>query len=96
MGVLELLIKNDGDEGLFRAYDRIEFLAPVYAGDYIEAEGKITELGNTSRKMIFEARKVITLKPDINDSAADFLNEPIVVCKASGTCVVPREKQRKK
>ncbi len=92
----ELLIKNDGDEGLFRAYDSIEFLAPVYAGDYIEAEGKILEISNTSRKMIFEARKVITLKPDINDSAADFLNEPIVVCKASGTCVVPREKQRKK
>lgn len=91
----ELLIKNDGDEGLFRAYDNIEFLAPVYAGDYIEAEGKIIEIGNTSRKMIFEARKVIILKPDINDSAADFLNEPIVVCKASGTCVVPREKQRK-
>lgn len=92
----ELLIKTDGDEGLFRAYNSIEFLAPVYAGDYIEAEGKIIEMGNTSRKMIFEARKVITLKPDINDSAADFLNEPIVVCKASGTCVVPREKQRKK
>ena len=92
----ELLIKNDGDEGLFRAYDSIEFLAPVYAGDYIEAEGKIIEIGNTSRKMIFEARKVIILKPDINDSAADFLNEPIVVCKASGTCVVPIEKQRKK
>jgi len=92
----ELLIKNDGDEGLFRAYDSIEFLAPVYAGDYIEAEGKIIEIGNTSRKMNFKARKVITLKPDINNSAADFLNEPIVVCKASGTCVVPREKQRKK
>ena len=92
----ELLIKNDGDEGLFRAYDSVEFLAPVYAGDYIEAEGKIVEEGNTSRKMIFEARKVITLRPDINNSAADFLNEPIVVCKASGTCVVPREKQRKK
>ena len=92
----ELLIKNDGDEGLFRAYDSIEFLAPVYAGDYIEAEGKIIEIGNTSRKMIFEARKVIILKPEINNSAADLLNEPIVVCKASGTCVVPREKQRKK
>ncbi|MHA1487122.1 MAG: hotdog domain-containing protein [Promethearchaeota archaeon] len=92
----ELLIKNDGDEGLFRAYDSIEFLAPVYAGDYIEAEGEIIEIGNSSRKMIFEARKVIILKPEINDSAADFLNEPIVVCKASGTCVVPREKQRKK
>ena len=91
----ELLIRNDGDEGLFRAYDNIEFLAPVYAGDYIEVEGEIAESGNTSRKMTFEARKVIVPRPDINDSAADFLDEPIVVCKASGTCVVPKDKQRK-
>ena len=90
----ELLIKNDGDEGLFRAYDNVEFLAPVYAGDYIEAEGTITEIGNTSRKMIFEARKVIHPRPDINDSAADFLDEPIIVCTASGTCVVPKMNQR--
>ena len=33
----ELLIMHDGDEGLFVAYDNVEFLAPVYAGDYIEA-----------------------------------------------------------
>ena len=31
----ELLIINDGDEGLFKAYDNVEFMAPVYAGDYI-------------------------------------------------------------
>ena len=37
----ELLIKCDGDEGLFCAYDNVEFLAPVYAGDYIEAYGEI-------------------------------------------------------
>jgi len=88
------LIRHDGDEGLFRAYDDIEFLAPVHAGDFIEAEGEITHVGNTSRKMKFEARKVITLRPDISDSAADVLDPPIVVCKASGTCVVPKEKQR--
>ena len=29
----ELLIRHDGDEGLFRAYDSVDFLAPVYAGD---------------------------------------------------------------
>jgi len=90
----ELLIRHDGDEGLFRAYDDIEFLAPVHAGDFIEAEGEIIHVGNTSRKMKFEARKVITLRPDISDSAADVLDPPIVVCKASGTCVVPKEKQR--
>ena len=91
----ELLIKCDGDEGLFKAYDSIEFMAPVYAGDYIEAVGEITQIGNTSRKMIFEARKVIVPRSDISASAADFLAEPIIVCKASGTCVTPKNCQRK-
>nr|WP_206154878.1 hotdog fold domain-containing protein [Clostridium muellerianum] len=91
----ELLIMKDGDEGLFCAYDNIEFLAPVYAGDFIEAVGEIVKCGNSSRKMIFEARKVISSRPDINDSAADILSEPIVVCRASGTCVTPKDKQRK-
>ena len=90
----ELLILNDGDEGLFKAYDMVEFIAPVYAGDYIEAVGEIVSVGNTSRKMVFEARKVIAPRPDINDSACDVLPEPIVVCRASGTCVVPKNKQR--
>ncbi|MBU3154931.1 3-aminobutyryl-CoA ammonia lyase [Clostridium estertheticum] len=91
----ELLILNDGDEGLFKAYDAVEFLAPVYAGDYIEAVGEIVSVGNSSRKMIFEARKIIVPRPDINDSACDVLDKPIVVCKASGTCVVLKDKQRK-
>ena len=69
----ELLIQCDGDEGLFCAYNNIEFKAPVYAGDFIEAYGEITHIGNTSRKMEFEARKVIVSRPDINDSAADVL-----------------------
>ena len=90
----ELLIKLDGDEGLFCAYDNIEFLAPVYAGDYIEAEGWVTKIGNTSRKMEFVARKVIAPRPDISDSAADVLAEPIIVARASGTCVVKKEQQR--
>ena len=91
----ELLIMQDGDEGLFRAYDNVEFLAPVYAGDFIEAVGEITEVGNSSRKMVFEARKVIAPRPDISDSAADVLEEPIVVSRASGTCVTPKKCQRK-
>lgn len=90
----ELLIMHDGDEGLFAAYDSVEFLAPVYAGDYIEAVGEITNVGNSSRKMTFEARKVVVPRPDISESAADVLAEPIVVCRASGTCVVPKKCQR--
>jgi acyl-CoA hydrolase len=92
----ELLIQYDGDEGLFVAYDKVEFVAPVYAGDYIEAVGRITAAGKTSRKMEFEARKVISAAMLSNQpSAADVLAEPVVVCRASGTCVVPASCQRK-
>ena len=90
----ELLVRHDGDEGLFRAYDAVEFLAPVHAGDFIEAEGEITRVGTTSRAMRFEVRKVIRPRPDLSDSAAEVLAAPEVVCRASGTCVVPKEKQR--
>ncbi|MHB8896693.1 MAG: 3-aminobutyryl-CoA ammonia lyase [Candidatus Geothermincolia bacterium] len=90
----ELLIKLDGDEGLFLRYDEVEFLAPVYAGDYIEARGKITEVGNTSRKMEFEARKVIAARPDVSPSAADFLPEPVTVARAKGICVTPKANKR--
>ncbi|HNR62616.1 MAG TPA: hotdog domain-containing protein [Thermotogota bacterium] len=91
----ELLIVLDGDEGLFRAYDSIEFLAPVYAGDYLEVSGEIVEVGKSSRKMVFEAHKVITNAsiPE-QPSACVALEQPILVCRASGTCVVPVSKQR--
>ncbi|MDX9977966.1 MAG: hotdog domain-containing protein [Candidatus Cloacimonadales bacterium] len=90
----ELLIRNDGDEGLFAGYESCEFLAPVYAGDFIEVSGEIIKTGNTSRKMKFEAKKVICPAPHAGDSAAELLEEPIIVCRAVGTCVVPKERQR--
>jgi 3-aminobutyryl-CoA ammonia-lyase len=90
----ELLIRHDGDEGLFRAYEGVEFLAPVFAGEYVEATGEIIRVGRTSRAMRFEARKVVVPRPDLSDSAAEVLAAPVVVCRATGTCVVPAEKQR--
>lgn len=93
----ELLIRLDGDEGLFRAYESIEFLAPVFAGDYIEATAELIHVGNTSRKMRFEAAKVISnvRQVGIPASAASVLGEPVVVCRAIGTCVTPKDMQRK-
>jgi 3-aminobutyryl-CoA ammonia-lyase len=90
----ELLVRLDGDEGLFRAYESVDFLAPLHAGDFVEAEGEIVAVGKTSRKMRFEARKVISPRPDLSDSAAALLDPPVVVCRAVGTCVVPAGKQR--
>jgi 3-aminobutyryl-CoA ammonia-lyase len=92
--ITELAIKQDGDEGLFRAYESVEFLAPVHAGDFIEARGRIVSVGNTSRKCEFEAWKVISVRPDISESAAEMLPEPVLVCKAVGTTVVTKENQR--
>ena len=92
----ELLIRRDGDEGLFRAYESVEFLAPVYSGDYIEARGTIVKEGKSSRTMEFSAWKVIKTRPDLGPTAADVLQEPILVCKAKGTCVTPLEFQRMK
>jgi 3-aminobutyryl-CoA ammonia-lyase len=90
----ELCIRHDGDEGLLRAYESVEVLAPTHAGDFLEVEAEIVKAGNTSRKMRFEARKVVRPRPDVSDSAADALAEPVVVCRAVGTVVVPKEKQR--
>jgi 3-aminobutyryl-CoA ammonia-lyase len=92
----ELCILHDGDEGLFRAYDSVEFLAPVYAGDYVEVRAQLVQVGRTSRRMTFTAHKVIRAAySPTSDSAAEVLAEPILVARASGTCVVPADKQRR-
>jgi 3-aminobutyryl-CoA ammonia-lyase len=85
----ELMIRHDGIEGLFAAYESIEFLAPVFAGDYLEIEGWITHVGNRSRTMEFTAYKVIAARPERGADAAEFLTEPHLVCRARGTCVAP-------
>lgn len=91
----ELAIMCDGDEGLLVGYENVEFLAPLYAGDFVEVIGRITKIGRTSRCMEFEARKVIAARPDIGDSAADVLEHPIIIGRAVGTTVVKAERQRK-
>ena len=87
----ELCIRAYGDEGLFRAYDSVEFLAPVKAGDFIEAEGEIVKWGKTSLGMKFVARKYIQSE---GGSAAMALDAGVDVCRASGTCVVRADVQR--
>jgi 3-aminobutyryl-CoA ammonia-lyase len=91
----ELLVRHDGDEGLLRAYSSVDFLAPVRAGDYLEVEAELTRVGRTSREMRFEARKVIAPAGDASSSAA-LLEPAVVVARASGTCVVPLERQTRR
>jgi len=85
----ELCIRTDGDEGLFAGYSDVRFLAPVQAGDVIEATATLTRIGNRSREVAFEARVVCRAAPERSASSADVLDPPIVVTQATGTVVVP-------
>ncbi len=89
----ELAIRHDGDEGLLAGYESVEFLAPVYAGDFLEVTGRVVSVGTTSRKCEFECRKYIRPRYDINDSAAELV-DPVVTTRATGTFVVKVDRQR--
>ncbi len=92
--ITELAMRYDGDEGLFRAYGSVEFLAPLYAGDWIEARGRMVKVGTSSRTCEFEVWKIGGPRLDISESAAEFLDQPVLTCRAVGTTVVPKEHQR--
>jgi len=83
----EITIRTDGHEGLLRAYETVEFLAPVAAGDYLEATATLERRGTSSRTCAFEVVKVI----EGSDGAhARVLAEPVVVARARGTTIAPQ------
>jgi 3-aminobutyryl-CoA ammonia-lyase len=92
--VTELAIRTDGDEGLFAGYEMVEFLAPLYGGDFVRAKGTIVRMGNTSRTVDLEIWKEITARPDVSGSAADLLDRPVLATRARGTYVVRAEARR--
>src|SRR5207245_1571991 len=80
----ELCIRTDGDEGLFAAYDSVEFLAPVQAGDVVEVSAEIDRVGQRSRGVTFVARLVCRADPARGPSAAPVVGAPAVVVRAHG------------
>ena len=85
----EVCIRTDGDEGLFAGYADIAFLAPVRAGDVLEATATVTRVGTRSRTLRLECRVVCRGRPDRSESAAEVLDPPVVAVTATGTVVVP-------
>ena len=73
----ELCVRESGFEGLFRAYDSVDFLAPMYVGDTITAKATIIKVGNTSRQMQFVAKN----------------QKKVIISKALGTVVIPELKK---
>jgi 3-aminobutyryl-CoA ammonia-lyase len=91
----EITVRRDGDEGLLRAYENVEFLSPVRPGDFLECRAKLIREGRTSRTFEAEAWKVITTRQDLGESAAEVLEERVLVARATGTTVVQSHLQRK-
>lgn len=85
----EVCIRLDGDEGLFAGYERVEFLAPVTAGDVLEVSATVVRVGRRSRLLDFQSRVACRAAPARSDSAADVLDPPLVAVRARGTVVVP-------
>jgi 3-aminobutyryl-CoA ammonia-lyase len=85
----ELLIRTDGDEGLFASYSDVQFVLPVQGGDVLEATATVVRVGRRSRELAFEARVVCRAEPDRGASAAAALPQPLVCTTATGTVVVP-------
>ena len=87
---------NQKNENNNKLLEKVEFLKPVYGGDFLEIKGKIIQSGSSSRQILFEAFKIITSSGDINqESALDLIEPPVLVAKAIGTTVVTKNKQRK-
>ena len=82
----EMCIRTDGDEGLFASYDDVQFLAPVRAGDVVEAVARLVRVGRRSRGMEFELRVVARGE---TGSASQVLAQSLVATTARGTVVVP-------
>jgi 3-aminobutyryl-CoA ammonia-lyase len=87
----EMCIRTDGDAGLFASYADVQFLAPVRAGDVVEARATLVRVGTRSRQIDFELLVVARGEADErSESAARMLSEPIVATTATGTVVVPQ------
>ncbi len=85
----EMCLTTDGDEGLFASYSEVQFLAPVRAGDVVEARATLTRIGTRSREMSFELLVVARGADDGPASAGRILDEPILATTATGTVVIP-------
>jgi 3-aminobutyryl-CoA ammonia-lyase len=85
----EVAIRLDGDEGLLAGYSEVRFLAPVQAGDVLEATAEVIRVGRRSRELRCTARVLARAEPGRGGSAARVLDPPLTVVEAVATLVVP-------
>jgi 3-aminobutyryl-CoA ammonia-lyase len=85
----EMCVRTDGDEGLFASYSDVQFRAPVRAGDIVEVTAELVRVGNRSRTLELTLRVVGRARPDLGETAARLLAQPVVATTATGVVIVP-------
>lgn len=87
----EVSIRMDGVDGYMAAYEKAEFLKPVYAGDYIEIRARLISQGNRSRRFAMEAHRYLATKELGGGlSGGTIFDPPEIVARATLVCVKPR------
>jgi len=95
MAGTKLAYMLDGDGGLMRAFDNVEFLAPIYHGDFVRVTARLLGVGRTSRKRGYEAHVVArTFGIGSEKTYGEIVQPPLLAARATGTTVTPLERQR--
>ncbi|MFZ4808386.1 MAG: hotdog fold domain-containing protein [Hyphomicrobiaceae bacterium] len=95
MAGTKLAYMLDGDGGYMAKFENLEFLAPVYQGDFVRATARLEAIGNTSRRRIYEAHVTARCHGiGTQPSHGELLDAPLLVARAIGITVTPLPLQR--
>lgn len=85
-----LAIAYRRDEGLLRAYQNVEFVAPVRLGDYIEVRGRVIDVARKALTIQMVAHVAVRTARSVESPLAGVLVEPPrLVARATGVWIVP-------
>jgi 3-aminobutyryl-CoA ammonia-lyase len=85
----------DGDAGVMRAFEDVQFLAPAYQGDYVRVTCRYLSVGTSSRRRRYEAHVIArTFGVGHAPTSGEVLQDPILIASATGTVIVRADLQR--
>ena len=91
--VTGLAALQDGDESLLQTWEKVEFLSPVYPGDFISVHARITRQTRLRRFVEVEALRTVRA-PDPAKSSVTVVHPPEKIAAAHGLIVVPMPNRR--
>ena len=81
----EIAIREGGDEGLCAGYEFVEFLEPLFVGDFIEAKATVVAAKGRRRSVDLELFRVVAGHPT---GTGTPLSPPVLAARARANVVV--------